>query len=181
MKPIWLLIFLHLFSSLVPYENTKFQGTQAQAHPWDCGPAAAATILKLAQKPAAPWPQELQGESISLAWLAAYLEQHSLETVGYKLNWEELAYFFSHFPNRPLLAHRRTKEGHFLVLVGLVENLLVSADPKQGVLLLPPTVFLEDFSGYILYFPQIPELPLVQEILKHCAQRLNLLRQAAQW
>ena len=84
----------------------------------------------------------------------------------------------SPLPNRPILAHRNLEQGHYVVLLGLIEELLVVADPASGVRAVPPDTFLEDFSGYILYFPELNALSTVEKILASVANRLRLLRQS---
>jgi len=43
---------------------------------------------------------------------------------------------------------------------------------------LPPEVFLEDFSGLVLHFPNLPPLASVERILISVERRLRLLNQA---
>ncbi|NLJ79867.1 MAG: hypothetical protein GX335_02460 [Firmicutes bacterium] len=167
---------MHLFSALSPYEQTKYEGTVPQQSSWDCGPAAAATVLELAGITPSPWPENTPNQTISLALLADYFHDHGLEAVGYKVNWEQLQYFFENFPNRPLLAHRSSDEGHFVVLLGFAGKYPVLADPSAGLRVLAPSLFRKDFQGYILHFPQLPELNRVQELLFLGGQRLNLLQ-----
>ncbi|HHT91197.1 MAG: cysteine peptidase family C39 domain-containing protein [Bacillota bacterium] len=176
---IWLVLFFHLMTGLQPYETTKYHGLISQRTPWDCGAAAAATLLTLAGQEVEPRLTAPEGDgSISLAGLGRYLEGRGWSVVGYNLDWEQLLHFFTYFPNRPILAHRNLEQGHYVVLLGLIEELLVVADPASGVRAVPPDTFLEDFSGYILYFPELNALSTVEKILASVANRLRLLRQS---
>lgn len=177
MKQIWIILVFHLLSTLQPYQNTKFHGLVAQETPWDCGPAAAATLLTLVGEEIQPWPLPDPPEEmgVSLLDLSVYLQGHGWDVEGYFLEWEQLDHFFRHFPNRPLLAHSQKERGHYVVLLGLVQDLLVLVDPSSGVRVLKPKAFLQEFSGHILYFPRLDSLSTVEKILKSVEQRLNLL------
>ncbi|HHY10422.1 MAG TPA: hypothetical protein GX528_07635 [Firmicutes bacterium] len=170
----FLLLLCLLNNRLVPYTTTRYEGTTGQTAEWDCGPAAAATILHLAGFSSRPWPEEKK--DVSLGQLARYLEAHGLLTEGYQLNWQQLLHFFTHFPNRPLIAHLRGETGHFVVLLGLVQENLLIADPALGVAAVSKKDFLQNFSGYTLYFPQLAELPGVKKLLAGADRRLKLLR-----
>ena len=176
---IWLVLFFHLVSALQPYQTTKYHGLIGQSTPWDCGSAAVATLLALAGQPIEPRLEIAQGDNgASLASLTRYLEERGWAVTGYDLTWEQILYFFTHFPNRPILAHRDLESGHYVILLGLVQDLLVVADPSSGVRAVPPGGFLEDFSGYVLYFPELSALTTVEKILRSVGQRLGLLRQS---
>lgn len=176
--PIWLVLFFHLVSSLQPYQETKYHGLLGQSTPWDCGPTACAILFLLAGESTEPQLEAVEGRGVSLADLARYFHSRGWTVEGYKLTWDELHYFFTNSPNRPLLAHRDLELGHYVVLLGLVEGFLVVADPASGVRALPPRVFLEDFSGFILHFPELPPLSSVEKLLTSVERRLRLLNQA---
>lgn len=180
---IWLILVFHLLSSLQPYQETKFQGLVCQETPWDCGPAAAATLLTLAGEEIQPWSTTClpTDEGASLLDLHNYLQAHNWEVEGYQLNWEQLVHFFEHFPHRPLLAHRQQEQGHYVVLLGLVKGWLIVADPSSGVRALTSEIFLQDFSGHVLYFPNLPALSTVEKILGAVEQRLSLLTRAVDY
>ncbi len=151
----------------------------SQTTPWDCGSAAVATLLTLAGQPTEPRFEAEDAESgASLLSLTHYLEKRGWEVLAYRLTWDQILHFFEHFPNRPILAHRNLEQGHYVVLLGLVQNLLVVADPSSGVRAVPPKDFLQDFSGYILYFPTLTSLSPIEKILNSVEQRLMLLRQS---
>lgn len=175
---IWLVLFFHLVSALQPYQTTKYQGLVGQDTPWDCGPTACAILFLLAGESTEPRLEAVEGRGVSLAEMARYFQDRGWAVEGYKLTWEQLLYFFQHSPHRPLLAHRELELGHYVVLLGLVRDLLVVADPASGVRALPPEVFLEDFSGLVLHFPDLPPLASVERILISVERRLRLLNQA---
>lgn len=173
---MWLAIFFHLISALQPYEVTKYQGLVAQSTPWDCGSAVAATLFTLAGQPVEPMFEDVvENEGASLLDLNLYFKTRGWEVIGYNLTWEQILYFFEHFPNRPLLAHRDLEQGHYVILLGFVQNRLVVADPSSGVRAVRPKDFLADFSGFTLYFPKLPALSTVEKILDSADQRLRLL------
>lgn len=179
MISIWLVLFFHLVSAIQPYQTTKYYGLISQDTPWQCGSAVAATLLTLAGEDINPRLQlndDIHGTS--LASLTHYLEERGWEVTGFRLTWKQILYFFQHFPNRPLLAHRNLEKGHYVILLGLVRDFLVVADPASGVRAVPPPEFLRDFSGYTLYFPQLPSLSTVEKILFSAERRLRLLTQA---
>lgn len=174
---MWLVLFFHLISTLQPYQVTKYEGLVAQSTPWDCGSAAAATLFTLAGQPVDPkFEDEVEDSGASLLNLSLYFQARGWEAVGYNLTWDQIRYFFEHSPNRPLLAHRNLEVGHYVVLLGLVQNLLVVADPASGVRAVEPSIFLEDFSGFVLYFPDLPALSTIEKILDSANQRLRLLK-----
>jgi len=175
---IWLILFLHLFGSLQPYQATKFQGLPAQKTDWDCGPAAAATVLLLAGRDVLPWPQNRADHGAALIELSRYLQDHGLAVNAYGLDWDDVQYFLEHSPGRPLIAHSGRAEGHYLVLLGLTEGWLVVADPGWGVQAIDPRQFRREFSGYVLHFPSLPALPAVDELVRRTAGRLDLLQQS---
>ncbi len=174
---IWLVLFFHLMSTLQPYQVTKYEGLIAQSTPWDCGSAAAATLFTLAGQPIDPRFEDIvENEGASLLGLNLYFQSRGWEVVGYNLTWEQIRYFFEHSPNCPLLAHRNLEGGHYVVLLGLVQNLLVVADPSSGTRAVEPEDFLTDFSGFTLYFPRLRALSTIETILDSVNQRLNLLK-----
>lgn len=175
---IWLVLFFHLVSSLQPYQTTKYHGLVSQKTPWDCGSASVATLLALAGDSVEPRLETKEEGGVSLTSLTTYLESRGWEVVAYSLTWDHLLHFFEHFPNRPLLAHRNLEQGHYVILLGVAQELLVVADPASGVRAVPPGDFLEDFSGHVLYFPELPALSTVKKILGSVEQRLALLRQS---
>lgn len=176
MISIWLILFLHLFSSLEPYQATKFQGLAPQEASWDCGPAAAAAVLSLAGESVQPWPGDSSRQNASLVELSHYLQSHSWEVEAYFLCWDDLQYFLRNSPGRPLITHSNRNGGHYLVLLGLTDGWLVVTDPAEGVRAVAPRLFLQEFSGYVLYFPGLPALPAVDELVQRTKQRLDLLR-----
>jgi ABC-type bacteriocin/lantibiotic exporter with double-glycine peptidase domain len=179
---IWLALFFSLMSSLQPYEVTKYEGLVAQSTPWDCASAAAASLFTLAGQSEQPrFEAEAEEAGASLLSLSRYFEARGWETLAYSLTWQQLQHFFEHSPNQPLLAHRDLDQGHYVVLLGLVQELLVVANPSCGVQAVPPKDFLEDFSGFTLYFPTLPALSTVEKILASVDQRLNLLRQSTKF
>lgn len=152
----------------------------SQETPWDCGSAAVATLLTLVGESVEPrLPDQKGSKGTSLASLTHYLEERGWEVVGYHLTLEQIKHFFEHSPGRPLLAHRNLEQGHYVVLLGLVQDLLVVADSASGVRAVPPGDFLQDFSGYTLYFPQLPALSTVEKILFSTERRLNLLKNSS--
>ncbi len=171
---IWLALFFSLISSLEPYETTRYEGLIAQSTPWDCASAAAASLFVLANESAEP-RFEVENQGASLLSLSQYFEARGWENVAYKLTWPQILYFFEQTPNRPLLAHCHMEEGHYVVLLGIVQELLVVANPSSGVQAVSPADFLQDFSGFTLYFPTLPPLSTVERILDSVEQRLRLL------
>lgn len=178
MISIWLVLFSHLFSSLQPCGETIFQGLIAQDTPWDCGPAAAATLLSLNGQKSKQWSRDHGTTGTSLACLKQYLEEHNWDVERYCLGWEQIENFLLNYPNRPLLAHRHLENGHYVILLGLIKNWLVIADPSIGVRALPPESFLQDFSGYVLHFPHLSPLFTVEKVLNSAKKRLNLLKRS---
>ncbi|NLL47383.1 MAG: hypothetical protein GX249_02245 [Firmicutes bacterium] len=176
MTTIWLALFFSLMSSIQPYETTRYEGLIAQSTPWDCASAAAASLFVLASESDQPRlpVEEMKGASLSA--LSKYFTDRGWETIAYKLTWPQILYFFEHWPHRPLLAHRHLEEGHYVVLLGLVDELLVVANPSSGVQAVDPQDFLADFSGFTLYFPNLPALSTVEKILTSAEQRLKLLK-----
>lgn len=175
MISIWLAVFLHLFTCLTPYQATKFQGLAAQTEKWDCGPAAALSILSLAGQAGRPWAAH---QGASLVELYRYLQSHQLKVEAYELSWQEIEHFLHHFPFRPLLAHCNSDGGHYLLLLGLIGDRLVVADPSEGVRAICSQEFTGAFSGRILHFPDLPALPGVKILLRKAERRLALLEQA---
>ncbi len=173
---IWLILFLHLFSSLQPYQVTKFHGLPAQQGKWDCGPAAAATVLFLSGKNIQPWPQELNNRRATLVELTHYLQSHGLDVEAYLLGWDDLKYFLENSPGRPLITHSKREQGHYLVLLGLIDGWLAVADPGRGVQTVDPRQFQQQFSGYVLHFPTLPALPAVDRLIHRTKERLALLQ-----
>ncbi|HAN95688.1 MAG TPA: hypothetical protein DCQ17_08935 [Firmicutes bacterium] len=110
--------------------------------------------------------------------MARYFHNRGWIVKGHNLTWDDRPYFVTSYPTRPRLAHRDLELGQYVVLLGLVEGFLVVADPASGVRALPPRVFLEDFSGYILHFPELPPLSSVEKLLTSVERRLRLLNQA---
>lgn len=179
LRAIWLILFFHMLGSMQPYHSTKYEGLVGQSTPWDCGSAAAATVFTLAGQSAEPRLEiETDKAGTSLLGLSAYFESRGWEGIGYNLTWEQILHFFTYFPNRPLIAHRNLEQGHYVVLLGMAQDLLVVADPSSGVRAVPPEDFLKDFSGFTLFFPELPALSTVEKILDSAEQRLRLLRQS---
>lgn len=178
MMAIWLVLFFHLVSSLQPYQTTRYHGLVGQDTPWECGPTACAILFMLAGENVEPRLEAVEGRGVSLADMARYFQNRGWAVEGYKLTWEQLLHFLQHYPNRPLLAHRNLELGHYVVLLGMVRGFLVVADPANGVRALTPETFLADFSGYVLYFPDLPPLASVGKILDSVERRLRLLNQA---
>ncbi|HHT68755.1 MAG TPA: hypothetical protein GXZ85_05775 [Firmicutes bacterium] len=176
---IWLVLFFHLMGSPQPYETVKYGGLVAQSTPWDCGAAAAASLFTLAGQHTEPrFDAYEEGSGASLSSLCLYFEARGWNTAAYNLTWDHILHFFEHFPNRPLLAHRSFEQGHYVVLLGMVQDFLVVADPASGVRAVSPQTFLEDFSGVTLHFPDLPPLSTIGKILHSVDQRLRLLRQS---
>lgn len=162
-----------------PYQTVKYEGLVGQKTPWDCGSAAAATLFALAGQSIEPRLEpSSEGTGVSLLTLTAYFESRGWTVVGHRLTWEHLRHFFRTSPNRPLLAHRSYEKGHYVVLLGLVDEFLIVADPSTGVRAIPPKDFLRDFSGFTLHFPDLPALGAVEKILGSAEERLSLLRQS---
>ena len=177
---IWLVLFFNLMSSLQPYETTRYEGLTAQSTPWDCASAAAASIFTLAGQSDQPrFEAEEEEMGASLLSLSLYFEARGWDTIAYKLTWQQILHFFEHTPHRPLLAHRHLEDGHYVVLLGVVQGLLVVANPSSGVQAVPPSDFLNDFSGFTLYFTTLPALSTVEKILDSVDQRLKLLKHSA--
>lgn len=178
MRPIWLVLFFQLISAIQPYQTTKYQGLIRQETSWDCGSATVAALMVLAGEAVEPRLEAAPERGTPLSSLVHYLRGRGLEVEAYELTWGQLLYFFENFPNRPLIAHKNLAEGHYILLLGMVQDLLVVADPAAGIQAVEPCDFLADFSGYTLYFPSLPPLSAVEKILESTNNRLRLLKQA---
>lgn len=174
---IWVFLALFLVGLVQPYQVVSFQGLARQETAWDCGPAAAASLLHLAGQEPLPWSEKGK-EGTSLQELSNYLQLHGWEVEGYKVDWDQLIYFLSHSPYRPLLAHSHKEQGHYIILLGLIDEWLVVHDPNIGVKALTFAEFRQDFSGAILHFPNLPPLKGVKTRLAFVSKRLNLLGHA---
>ena len=161
-----LLLVLILMSGMTDRESRRFAYAREQGRDDSCGLQALACFLELYWgMPAGE--EELYSElvsilagkgsgsgesgvrSVSLGELRLILEGRGFVAEAYKMGFEGLAKAGDAYA--PLLIHYDRPEGHFVVLVGVLADGVVVADPASGLLFLPRRDFEARWSGAVLF------------------------------
>ena len=146
--------------------DLRFQGMIEQSTPFSCGAASLATLVSLCSGADVSEQQALEevkasvrvrsGESVEAAPITALDLQVAagplgLDLRGYRVTIEALCDFLQQ-GGLPVIAHGTRPHPHFVVVLGIVGDEIVLADPSWGRSVLPPDVFAEEkgFSGVIL-------------------------------
>lgn len=154
-----LCLFLTLLLALAPLARTgdaqgaprlqtwldaRSEGVVRQSHWFTCGPAAVATLLQhyfgldVAEGDALAVALEISEElglavqdGISALALLRSLERLGVPAAGYRVTAEALADYFRR-RGLPVIAHVTDPQPHYVVVVGLVGEVALVADPSWG-------------------------------------------------
>lgn len=167
--------------AVTPYRDLRYEGVIAQTDWYTCGPAAAATLLRyyfgldvdesdvLEASAAAGGLDPSAG--VSALALVRSLGAFGVPAQGYRLTPEALADYFRR-GGLPVIAHATRPRQHYVVVVGLVGDYALVADPSWGRRVERWVDFAADkgFSGVVLV--PVPEAGLAAAAAD--AQRLAL-------
>ncbi|MGI6147909.1 MAG: hypothetical protein GX195_07630 [Firmicutes bacterium] len=179
---MWFFLALALLSQSTTHLDMAYAGTTAQLTEWDCAQACAATLLDWAELSPDPelWADLIQpGQPITFRHLQDYFAGCGVEAVGYRLSWEALTSFLHDNPGSPLLAHLGEGRGHFVLVVDAGPPGILTADPAHGVHFTPASDFEETWSGVVLYFPQLHQLPTALAAGEEAYGRTQILTEAS--
>jgi len=177
------------------YRELRYRGVIGQTTPYGCGPAAVATLLSHYMGLEAPKDEVLQmaqksltargeekGQPLAALDLVHAMQGHGLKARGYRITPSALADYFAR-GGVPLIAHVTCPQNHFLVVVGMLDQRAVLADPSWGI----RVEFLDDLESK-LGFSGVVLVPLAdtasrehaqarqRAVLAEAAQRLARLR-----
>jgi len=171
-------------AAVTPYRDLRYEGVIAQTDWYTCGPAAAATLLRyyfgldvdesdvLEAAAAAAAAGGLDASAgVSALALVRSLGAFGVPAQGYRLTPEALADYFRR-GGLPVIAHATRPRQHYVVVVGLVGDYALVADPSWGRRVERWVDFAADkgFSGVVLV--PVPEAGLAAAAAD--AQRLAL-------
>ncbi len=163
------------------WDDLQWNMIVGQEECWDCGPAAAATVLALLGKeePDKLTPAE---PPVHLGHLQDMLADAGLETAGYSLQPRHLEYFGRDEIIPPVILHVLDPGPHFCVLVDAVAGWYLIADPGTGWQWLQKQRLYAIWSGYAL-LPALADGDLprerIESVVRPHRQRLQFLQQAA--
>ena len=135
-----------------PWTEVRQNHMHTQKSYWDCGPAAAATLLLLLEAEVPPFPTDPQ--PTSLAWLQDWLSTASIESAGYRIDGSTLWDFFEQPGFLPILLHlshvNSEDQGHFVTAVATEGPWILLADPRDGWQWEHRNRLEDMWSGYVL-------------------------------
>lgn len=151
-------------SKVQSYRSLRYVGVVGQTTWYTCGPAAVATLLSEYYNMAAD-----EAEMLALAWeamervgadldagitmlaLKDALLAKGIGSQGYRVTLDQLVDYFAR-GGLPVIMHVTRPQPHYVVGVGVVNGVLVIADPAFGSYMLTPNEFGADkgFEGNIL-------------------------------
>ena len=146
--------------------DLRFQGMIEQSTASSCGVAALAMLSSLClgvtvteeevravveASSRARGCENTETEAVTALDLRAACRALGLDLRGYRVTIEALCDFLQQ-GGLPVIAHGTRPHPHFVVVLGIVGDEIVLADPSWGRSVLPPDVFAEEkgFSGVIL-------------------------------
>jgi predicted double-glycine peptidase len=184
--------------AISPYVETRALGVVRQTNSFSCGAAAVATLLSA-----------IFGQPVSESEILALVATHvadlgipmtdgipalslvfaltacGMPAAGYKLDRPALRDYFTR-GGLPVIAHVLEPEKHFVVVVGLVRDVYVLADPGWGWVRDETFMKFRAFSGVTLVPLPAPDLAEVARIaqiriLEAAEQRLERLTLLREW
>lgn len=86
--------------------------------------------------------------TVSMADLVQVLRSRGLFVSAYKMNFQQLTQAVSRYA--PVLVHYDKPEGHFSLVLSIQNEIVITADPAEGVTAKTRTAFESRWSGYTL-------------------------------
>ncbi len=161
-------------AELLSHRELRYEGVIGQADWYTCGPAAVATLLTHYYGIPTTEAEALElaetfmrvmglepgpGRGINALALKQTLEAKGIPTKGFRVKPEDLRDYFAR-GGLPVIAHLTRPRKHFVVVVGMVEDQIVLADPSWGRSIIPFSSFIRErgYSGVVLVPIPPPDL-----------------------
>lgn len=143
------------------WQQTKFKKTIRQSEDFSCGAASLSTLLtydfekptseaeildKLKNKiPESEW-EKSKNFGFSLYDLKLAAEQSGFLSEGFRINFKTLT-----SAKQAVIVHLKKGDyEHFVVFRGYINGQIILADPNNGEIRQPPSIFLNEWTGYTL-------------------------------
>jgi uncharacterized protein len=123
----------------------------------------------------------LKGEyTISFADMARILKAQGFNNAAYKMNYMQLATAVSKYA--PVIVHYNRPEGHFALVLAILDGIVVTSDPAEGTIAQERGRFEQLWSGYVL-LAAMPSAKVKKDIIQSAIQlvigRRKMLDRAA--
>lgn len=116
--------------------------------------------------------------TISFKDMQTLLARHGFVSRGFRFSYDQLVKAARSYA--PLILHFADQEGHFVLCLAAEEDLLVIADPAEGVYWLSRDALLSRWQGYALLV-QHPTLLKNQTALERTVQEARLRKERLQF
>jgi predicted double-glycine peptidase len=157
-----MLCFLYISYPLfqtIPKETLKFLYVHEQEFDSSCGFSSVSSLLNIywgiytSEKQIidivyTPNKGDVKNYTSTLAALAEIISSYNLANASFKMNFSELKKVTEKFP--PVLVHYSKPHNHFALVLCIIENGVVVADPLEGIELIHFRKFTNRWSGIVL-------------------------------
>jgi predicted double-glycine peptidase len=154
-------MFVLLASALVSEEELRFVPVYKQGYDTSCGISATASLLDVYWGVPISQAQMYQdlvidhlsdadaSYTISMLTIMDYLKKHNVASQAYRMDWVTLVDTLQK-GYAPILVHYAEPRPHFALLLAIIRNYALVADPAYGIHFVNFLVFTHNYSGNAL-------------------------------
>jgi ABC-type bacteriocin/lantibiotic exporter with double-glycine peptidase domain len=186
-------VFFALTRMMVSEEELRFAAMYKQGYDTSCGIAVTASLLNHYWNTPVTEPDLYQtmildrfdGEAaaytITFYDIMQYMETRQIAARAYKMDWNTLGDSLEK-GYAPIIIHYEKPRPHFALLLRLLDNYALAADPAKGFEIVDKTTFEKNYSGNALLTASRDiqkNTGLIEQIASEKIQRLHTLQDLA--